>query len=164
MTNREVKELSVQVPNLIEYLTQQNVKNFKLFYGLNENFERLGKVSEKIDKAVKQQLPELFEIESKAMELGRVENEKILKENSDLAEKEKDQEKKTEPKKLLTLNDAMQLLTEEERTKHSELMKEYEKILDQKNEFEVYKLKLDDIADIKVDFQAVRLLSKFMYE
>lgn len=164
MTNREVKELSVQVPNLIDYLTQQNVKNFKLFYGLNENFERLGKVSEKIDKAVKQQLPELFEIESKAMELGRVENEKILKENSDLAEKEKDQEKKTEPKKLLTLNDAMQLLTEEERTKHSELMKEYEKILDQKNEFEVYKLKLDDIADIKVDFQAVRLLSKFMYE
>ena len=164
MTNRDVKELNVQVPNLIEYLTQQRVKNFKLFYGLNTNFDRLEKENEKIEKAVKLQLPELFEIESKAIELGKAENEKIQKENSDIAEKEKDQEKKTELKKLLTLADAMKLLTEEERAKHSELMKEYDKILDEKSEFEVYKLKLEDIEDIKVDFWAVRLLTKFMYE
>lgn len=164
MTNRDVKELNVQVPNLIEYLTQQQVKNFKLFYGLNTNFDRLEKENEKIEKAVKLQLPELFEIESKAIELGKAENEKIQKENSDLAEKEKDQEKKTEPKKLLTLADAMKLLTEDEQKKHSELMKEYDKILDEKSEFEIYKLKLEDIEDIKIDFWAVRLLTKFMYE
>ena len=110
------------------------------------------------------QLPELFEIESKAIELGKAENEKIQKENSDMAEKEKDQEKKNEPKKLLTLADAMKLLTEDEQKKHFELMKEYEKILDEKSEFEVYKLKMEDIEDIKVDFWAVRLLTKFMYE
>ena len=69
MTNRDVKELNVQVPNLIEYLTQQQVKNFKLFYGLNTNFDRLEKENEKIEKAVKLQLPELFEIENKAIEL-----------------------------------------------------------------------------------------------
>lgn len=164
MTNREVKELFAHAGKLLNYFIEREEKNFKLLYGLNRNYDNLEREDKLIDKTAKQQLPELFEIESKAMELGRVENEKIIKENSDLAEREKDQEKKTEPKKLLTLNDAMQLLTEEERTKHSELMKEYEKILDQKNEFEVYKLKLDDIADIKVDFQAVRLLSKFMYE
>lgn len=164
MTNREVKELNVQVPNLIEYLTQQNVKNFKLFYGLNTNYDRLEKENEKIEKAVKLQLPELFEIENKAIELGKAENEKIQKENSDLAEKEKDLEKKTEPKKLLSLADAMKLLTQEEQDKHSELMKEYDKILDEKSEFEIYKLKMEDIEDIKVDFWAVRLLTKFMYE
>lgn len=164
MTNRDVKELNVQVPNLIEYLTQQQVKNFKLFYGLNTNFDRLEKESEKIEKAVKLQLPELFEIENKAIELGKAENEKIQKENSDLAEKEKDLEKKTEPKKLLSLADAMKLLTQEEQDKHSELMKEYDKILDEKSEFEIYKLKMEDIEDIKVDFWAVRLLTKFMYE
>lgn len=164
MTNRELKELFAHAGKLLNYFIEREEKNFKLLYGLNRNYDNLEREDKLIDKTAKQQLPELFEIESKAMELGRVENEKILKENSDLAEKEKDLEKKTEPKKLLTLNDAMQLLTEEERIKHSELMKEYEKILDQKNEFEVYKLKLDDIADIKVDFQAVRLLSKFMYE
>ena len=156
MTNRDVKELNVQLPNLIEYLTQQQVKNFKLFYGLNANFDRLEKENEKIEKAVKLQLPELFEIENKAIELGKAENEKIQKENEVLPEGEK--------KKLLTLADAMKLLTEDEQKKHSELMKEYDKILDEKSEFEVYKLKLEDIEDIKVDFWAVRLLTKFMYE
>jgi len=156
MTNRDVKELNVQVPNLIEYLTQQQVKNFKLFYGLNTNFTLNLSEAPTYAASVKLQLPELFEIENKAIELGKAENEKIQKENSDIAEKEKDQEKKTE--------DAMKLLTEDEQKKHSELMKEYDKILDEKSEFEIYKLKLEDIEDIKVDFWAVRLLTKFMYE
>lgn len=164
MTNREVKELSVRVPNLIEYLAKEKVKNFKLYYGLNENLDRIDRESEKFDKSVKTQLPELFEIEQKAAELGKVENEKIEKENAELAEKEKDQEKKTEPKKLLTLVDALKLLPKEEQDKHSEMMKEYEKILDQESDLQLYKLKKEDIGNIEIEFWAARLLARFIDE
>lgn len=164
MINREVKELSVRVPNLIEYLAKEKVKNFKLYYGLNKNLDNLEDESQKIYKAVKIQLPELFEIEQKAAELGKVENERIEKENAELAEKEKDQEQKTEPKKLLTLVDALKLLPQEEQDKHSEMMKEYEKILNQESEFQIYKLKKEDIGNIEIDFWAARLLARFIDE
>ena len=164
MTNREIKESFVNVTSLLNYFIERKERNFKLLYALNRNYDNLEREDKLIDKSAKQQLPELFEIEQKAADLMNAENEKIQKENSDQAEKEKDQEKKTEPKKFLTLADAMKLLTEDEQKKHSELMKEYDKILDEKSEFEIYKLKLEDIEDIKVDFWAVRLLTKFMYE
>ena len=164
MTNREVKELQVRVTNLINYLIESGIKNFKLFYGLNRNFDNFERESGLIDKSVKTQLPELFEIEQKAAELGKVENEKIEKENAELAEKEKDQEKKTEPKKLLNLVDALKLLPKEDQDKHSEMMKEYEKILDQESDLQLYKLKKEDIGNIEIEFWAARLLARFIDE
>ena len=164
MTNREVKELQVRATNLINYLIESGIKNFKLFYGLNRNFDNFERESGLIDKSVKTQLPELFEIEQKAAELGKVENEKIEKENAELAEKEKDQEKKTEPKKLLNLVDALKLLPKEDQDKHSEMMKEYEKILDQESDLQLYKLKKEDIGNIEIEFWAARLLARFIDE
>ena len=164
MTNREVKELQVRVTNLINYLIESGIKNFKLFYGLNRNFDNLERESGLIEKSVKTQLPELFEIEQKAAELGKVENEKIEKENAELAEKEKEQEQKTEPKKLLNLVDALKLLPKEDQDKHSEMMKEYEKILDQESDLQLYKLKKEDIGNIEIEFWAARLLARFIDE
>lgn len=164
MTNREVKELQVKVTNLINYLIESGIKNFKLFYGLNRNFDNFERESGLIDKSVKTQLPELFEIEQKAAELGKVENEKIEKENAELAEKEKDQEQKTEPKKLLTLVDALKLLPQPDQDKHSEMMKEYEEILDQESDLQLYKLKKEDIGNIEIEFWAARLLARFIDE
>lgn len=164
MTNREVKELQVKVTNLINYLIESGIKNFKLFYGLNRNFDNLERESGLIDKSVKTQLPELFEIEQRAAELGKVENEKIEKENAELAEKEKTKRKKTEPKKLLNLVDALKLLPKEDQDKHSEMMKEYEKILDQENDLQLYKLKKEDIGNIEIEFWAARLLARFIDE
>ena len=164
MTNREVKELQVRVTNLINYLIESGIKNFKLFYGLNRNFDNLERESGLIEKSVKTQLPELFEIEQKAAELGKVENEKIEKENAELAEKEKEQDQKTEPKKLLNLVDALKLLPKEDQDKHSEMMKEYEKILDQESDLQFYKVKKEDIGNIEIEFWAARLLARFIDE
>ena len=164
MTNREVKELQVRVTNLINYLIESGIKNFKLFYGLNRNFDNLERESGLIEKSVKTQLPDLFEIEQKAAELGKVENEKIEKENAELAEKEKEQDQKTEPKKLLNLVDALKLLPKEDQDKHSEMMKEYEKILDQESDLQLYKLKKEDIGNIEIEFWAARLLARLIDE
>lgn len=164
MTNREIKESFVNVTSLLNYFIERKEQNFKLLYALNKNYDNLEREDKLIDKSAKQKLPELFEIEQKTADLMNAENKKIEKENSDLAEKEKDLEQKTELKKMLNLADALKLLTQEEQDKHSELMKEYDKILDEKSEFEIYKLKMEDIEDIKIDFWAVRLLTKFMYE
>ena len=164
MTNREVKELQVRVTNLINYLIESGIKNFKLFYGLNRNFDNLERESGLIEKSVKTQLPELFEIEQKAAELGKVENEKIEKENAELAEKEKEQEQKKKKKKLLNLVDALKLLPKEDQDKHSEMMKEYEKILDQESDLQLYKLKKEDIGNIEIEFWAARLLARFIDE
>lgn len=156
MTNSEVKELFIQVTNVINYLVEKEIKNFKLFYGLNRNHDNLERESNMIDKIVKTQLPELFEIEQQAAELLNEKNKALEQENATLEEK----------KPLLNMIDAIKLLPQEQQDKHTELMGEYNKILNQEasEDFKLYMLKKEDIEDITIDFWAVRLLSRFINE
>lgn len=154
MTNREVKTLFIDTVNILNYFIKREEKNFKLLYGINKNYEKLEKEEKLIDKTAKQQLPELFEIEEKAARLILADNEIIISENSSLSDDKK--------KPLLTIADGLKLLSQEEQDKHSELMKEYDKILEQPNDFELYKLKLSDIEDVEAEFSIVRLLAKFI--
>lgn len=162
MTHREVKTRQQEVSILIDYLVKLKIKNGTLFYGLNRNVDFLAKANEEIDKMTKQTLPELFELESKAVEIIKGLNDKIEKDNAKLAEKEKDSEVKTKPQELLTVIDGLAKLTKEEQDKHDALMLEYNKLLDKEDDVRTYMLKKDVLDKLEIDFWAVRLLSHFI--
>lgn len=164
MIHREVKTRLQEVTFLVDYLIRLKVRQAKLFYGLNRNIEFLTKASEEIDKEAKQLYPELFDIEDKAVKLVQPLNEAIEKENAELAEKEKEFTEKTTPKSLLTLSDGLAKLSEADQAKHTELMVEYNKLLDLEDDVKTYTLKSEVLDNLELDFWAVRVLSQFIEE
>ena len=164
MIHREVKTRLQEVTFLVDYLIRLKVRQAKLFYGLNRNIEFLTKASEEIDKEAKQLYPELFDIEDKAVKLVQPLNEAIEKENAELDEKEKELTEKTTPKSLLTLSDGLAKLSEADQAKHTELMVEYNKLLDLEDDVKTYTLKSEVLDNLELDFWAVRVLSQFIEE
>lgn len=164
MIHREVKTRLQEVTFLVDYLIRLKVRQAKLFYGLNRNIEFLTKASEEIDKEAKQLYPELFDIEDKAVKLVQPLNEAIEKENAELAEKEKEFIEKTTPKSLLTLSDGLAKLSKADQAKHTELMVEYNKLLDLEDDVKTYTLKSEVLDNLELDFWAVRVLSQFIEE
>lgn len=164
MIHREVKTRLQEVTFLVDYLIRLKVRQAKLFYGLNRNIEFLTKASEEIDKEAKQLYPELFDIEDKAVKLVQPLNEAIEKENAELAEKEKELTEKTTPKSLLTLSDGLAKLSKADQAKHTELMVEYNKLLDLEDDVKTYTLKSEVLDNLELDFWAVRVLSQFIEE
>ena len=164
MKRGEAKERQPEVTNLIGYLVDLKIRNTTLFYGLNRNLEFLTRVNEKTDQVAKQAYPELFELENKALKLIIPLNEKIQKENDELAKKEKDAEIKTDPKPFLKVTDGLRKLTKEEQEKHKEFMTKYNELLNEDSKCPIFMIKAEVLTDlgVELDFWAVRALSYFL--
>jgi len=129
MKNYKVKMLFEGVSELLNYCYKQNIKNIVLTTRLNQNLILLKDATEIIDKCVSQELKDL---EKKAWEALELKKKEIIEAKESIDN--------------LNFFDALKLLSEEEREKHTELMKEYEKDMDKEY---VIKLILIDVEDLK---------------
>ena len=131
--------------------------NFSLNYAIQKNFTRFTKAVELINKSIN---PKLVELENKAFELIKAQNEIINKENE--ADKVLDIKDKKEPKKLLTLMEGIGMLTEKEQKDHSKLMIEYNKAMEEENEVEIYKVKAEKVEDVPMELAYMPILEKMV--
>jgi len=129
MKNYKVKMLFEGVSELLNYCYKQNIKNIVLTTRLNQNLILLKDATEIIDKCVSQELKDL---EKKAWEALELKKKEMIEAKESIDN--------------LNFFDALKLLSEEEREKHTELMKEYEKDMDKEY---VIKLILIDVEDLK---------------
>jgi len=129
MKNYKVKMLFEGVSELLNYCYKQNIKNIVLTTRLNQNLILLKDATEIIDKCVSQELKDL---EKKAWEALELKKKEMIEAKESIDN--------------LNFFDALKLLSEEEKEKHTELMKEYEKDMDKEY---VIKLILIDVEDLK---------------
>ena len=129
MKNYKVKILFEGVSELLNYCYKQNIKNIVLTTRLNQNLILLKDATEIIDKCVSQELKDL---EKKAWEALELKKKEMIEAKESIDN--------------LNFFDALKLLSEEEKEKHTELMKEYEKDMDKEY---VIKLILIDVEDLK---------------
>jgi len=129
MKNYKVKMLFEGVSELLNYCYKQNIKNIVLTTRLNQNLILLKDATEIIDKCISQELKDL---EKKAWEALELKKKEMIEAKESIDN--------------LNFFDALKLLSEEEREKHTELMKEYEKDMDKEY---VIKLILIDVEDLK---------------
>ena len=157
MKHSEVNKLYRDTQILIGYCADNKITNFTLNYALNRNIKRLEKAVELINKSIN---PKLVELENKAFELIKVQNEVINKENE--ADKVLDIKDKKEPKKLLTLMEGIGMLTEKEQKDHAKLMVEYNKAMEEENDIELFLIDPVKIEDINIEFAYFSVLSHFL--
>ena len=157
MKHAEVNKLYRDTQILIGYCADNKITNFTLNYALNRNIKRLEKAVELINKSIN---PKLVELENKAFELIKVQNEIINKENE--ADKVLDIKDKKEPKKLLTLIDGIEMLTEKEQKDHAKLMIEYNKAMEEENDIELFLIDPEKIEDINIEFGYLTILANFL--
>jgi len=157
MKHAEVNKLYRDTQILIGYCADNKITNFTLNYALNRNIKRLEKAVELINKSIN---PKLVELENKAFELIKVQNEIINKENE--ADKVLDIKDKKEPKKLLTLMDGIGMLTEKEQKDHVKLMVEYNKAMEEENDIELFLIDPEKIEDINIEFGYLTILANFL--
>jgi len=157
MKHAEVNKLYRDTQILIGYCADNKITNFTLNYALNRNIKRLEKAVELINKSIN---PKLVELENKAFELIKVQNEIINKENE--ADKVLDIKDKKEPKKLLTLIDGIEMLTEKEQKDHAKLMIEYNKAMEEENDIELFLIDTEKIEDINIEFGYLTILANFL--
>jgi len=129
MKNYKVKMLFEGVSELLNYCYKQNIKNIVLTTRLNQNLILLKDATEIIDKCISQELKDL---EKKAWEALELKKKEMIEAKESIDN--------------LNFFDALKLLSEEEKEKHTELMKEYEKDMDKEY---VIKLILIDVEDLK---------------
>jgi len=149
MKHSEVNKLYRDTQILIGYCADNKITNFTLNYALNRNIKRLEKAVELINKSIN---PKLVEIENKAFELIKAQNEVINKENEGAGE----------PKKLLTLIEGLGLLTEKEQKDHAKLMVEYNKAMEEENDIELFLIDPVKIEDINIEFGYLTILAHFL--
>ena len=149
MKHSEVNKLYRDTQILIGYCAENKITNFTLNYALNRNIKRLEKAVELINKSIN---PKLIELENKAFALIKVQNEVIDKEN----------EGQGEPKKLLTLIEGIQMLTEKEQKEHTKLMSEYNKALEEENDIILFLIEPEKIEDIGIEFGYLTILAHFL--
>ena len=167
MKHAEVNKLYRDTQILIGYCADNKIANFTLNYALNRNITRLEKAVELINKSIN---PKLVELENKAFELIKAQNEVINKENEELAAKEKvekDAKKdtpgpKAEPQKLLTLMEGIEMLTEKEQKDHAKLMIEYNKAMEEENDIELFLIDPEKIEGINIEFGYLTILANFL--
>ena len=157
MKHAEVNKLYRDTQILIGYCADRGLTNFTLNYALNRNIKRLEKAVELINKSINSKLVEL---ENKAFELIKAQNELINKENE--ADKVLDIKDKKEPKKLLTLMEGIEMLTEKEQKDHSKLMVEYNKAMEEENDIELFLIDPEKIEDINIEFGYLTILANFL--
>jgi len=157
MKHAEVNKLYRDTQILIGYCADNKITNFTLNYALNRNIKRLEKAVELINKSIN---PKLVELENKAFELIKVQNEIINKENE--ADKVLDIKDKKEPKKLLTLMEGIEMLTEKEQKDHAKLMVEYNKAMEEENDIELFLIDPEKIEDINIEFGYLTILANFL--
>lgn len=147
MKNSEIKQEFQNVVELINYCSNNKIKCMALNMGLLSNFDLLKSTTENIDKCISQELKDL---EQKMMDLAKEAKEKL-----------------TDEEKSKLVNDfdyGYSLLTEEEKSKHKELMIEYNKQMDEDIEFELLKFKLSEsqLDSIEMDVAHVVVLRKYL--
>ena len=157
MKHAEVNKLYRDTQILIGYCADNKITNFTLNYALNRNIKRLEKAVELINKSIN---PKLVELENKAFELIKAQNEIINKENE--ADKVLDIKDKKEPKKLLTLMEGIGMLTEKEQKDHAKLMVEYNKAMEEENDIELFLIDPEKIEDINIEFGYLTVLAHFL--
>ena len=149
MKHAEVNKLYRDTQILIGYCADNKITNFTLNYALNRNIKRLEKAVELINKSIN---PKLVELENKAFELIKVQNEVINKEN----------EGPGEPKKPLTLMEGIGMLTEKEQKDHAKLMIEYNKAMEEENDIELFLIDPEKIEGINIEFGYLTILANFL--
>ena len=157
MKHSEVNKLYRDTQILIGYCADNKITNFTLNYALNRNIKRLEKAVELINKSIN---PKLVELENKAFELIKAQNEVINKENE--ADKVLDIKDKKEPKKPLTLMEGIGMLTEKEQKDHAKLMVEYNKAMEEENDIELFLIDPEKIEDINIEFGYLTILANFL--
>ena len=157
MKHSEVNKLYRDTQILIGYCADNKITNFTLNYALNRNIKRLEKAVELINKSIN---PKLVELENKAFELIKAQNELINKENE--ADKVLDIKDKKEPKKPLTLMEGIEMLTEKEQKDHAKLMVEYNKAMEEENDIELFLIDPEKIEDINIEFGYLTILANFL--
>ena len=135
MKHSEVKQLQRQLIELINHNIKKKVDVFHVNYGLDKNMSRLNSAVEELDKHINK---ELVEIEKEAFEIAQ--------------------------KESIDIGEAIKKLPEEKQTKHTELMLEYNKSMQEENEFQIYYLDPSKCDSLKIDFEYLQILKKFFKE
>ncbi len=145
MKHKEVKKLHQDLIILINECVKSGVKNFHLNWGLDKNLSKLSKAVEEIQKNIDK---DLVEIDIKALKLAKDDNLKL------------------EPSKQINNENilftiGLNLLTTEEQTKRSELIKEYNIAMEGENDFEIFLLDPSKLENVELDFQFYTILKNF---
>ena len=116
-----------------------------ILIGLDKNLSKLSKAVEEIQKNIDK---DLVEIDIKALKLAKDDNLKL------------------EPSKQINNENilftiGLNLLTTEEQTKRSELIKEYNIAMEGENDFEIFLLDPSKLENVELDFQFYTILKNF---
>ena len=141
MKNIEIKKLNAELIFLINHCIETKNKNWNLNYALNQNGKRLKKAIEAIDA----QIPD---------ELKTIE-EKVWKAATEIA-KEKEVE--------ATFELGLPSLTDEEAEQRAFMMKEWNDILQEETDINLYYIDVNKCQDANLDFEYVTILSNFIKE
>ena len=133
MKHQEVKNLQQALTALINHCIEKKVDIFHVNYGLDKNHTGLSAAVEAIDKNVSK---ELIELEKKSLELGKGNDQ--------------------------TLEVGLSLLTKKERTRHAELMAEYNLAMQEENDLELFMLDPAKIESIKIEYPYYLILKNFL--
>jgi methionine synthase II (cobalamin-independent) len=147
MTHQEVTELKHQIEALINHITERKIANAHLNYALDRNQENLISAVKIIDKHVSKELKDL---EIKVWGIAREEYAKLT------------EEEKQVTKDLFGFG--LKFVTEEERVRRLVLMDEYNKYMQDPNDFVIYRLNPVKLEDLPIEYQYYKILKKFLPE
>jgi hypothetical protein len=137
MTHLEVKQKQKDLIRLLNHLIKTKEGTFYINYALDRNYTLLTKEVQAIEKNVSQELKDL---ETKAFDLA--------KGNKNLPEDK-------------IFESGLTMLDEKDKVRHSELMDEYLKAMQEENDLKLYFLDPEKIGDIKIEYPFFQILKTF---
>lgn len=141
MKNIEIRQLNTDLIFLINHCIESKNNNFYLNYALNKNGQRLKAAIESIDKLVPDEL-------------------KIIENKIWAAAVEKAKETEVQA----TFDLGISVLTDEEAARRLELMNDFNEVLQQDTDINLYYLNADKCQDINLEFEYVTILNNFIKE
>lgn len=136
MKRLEVKQLNLDLVRVANHAISKKISNWHFNYALGKNIEIFKKEVESYDKAVS---PELKELEEKVMELAREKYGKMT-----------DEEKAKVSNGFLL---GWELISDEDKTRHEELMKGYNEFLDEESEVAPYYFNPEKMEGVELEFE-----------
>lgn len=151
MKHIDVQNLQYQLGALINYCVEKKVTNLHLNYGLKKNVTIVDNAIKEIRDGIS---TELIDLETKIVELGKAENDKKKEEGVEF------------PNFLqaldVNLKTGLTLASEEDAARYDVLIKEYRAFLEEESDIQLYKIDMDKLDGVELEFNYVEILDKFL--